>query len=135
MGLDIGDKRIGVALSDPGEILASPLTIIERTDETEDIEKIVSLATKHQVSQIVVGLPLSLSGSIGEQAEKVHIFVNHLTRHTGIPVILRDERLTTVSAKRLLKDARTKKTKEKIRDDAFAAALILQGYLDEKPRD
>ncbi len=131
LGLDIGDKRIGVALSDPGEILASPLTIIERTVEDEDVEKIINLVTKHQVARIIIGLPLSLNGNVGEQAEKVHSFVNHLTQHTDISIKLRDERLTTVSAKRLMKDSRTKKVKEKIRDDAIAAALILQGYLDE----
>jgi putative Holliday junction resolvase len=131
LGLDIGDKRIGVALSDPMGILASPLTIIERTSETEDVEKIVSLINQHQVKEIIIGLPLSLRGDVGEQAEKVHVFVDHLVRHTDVPVELRDERLSTVSANRLMREARTKKTKQKIFDDAFAAALILQGYLDE----
>jgi putative Holliday junction resolvase len=112
-------------------ILASPLTIIERTSETEDVEKIVGLVTKHQVAQIIVGLPLSLRGDVGEQAEKVHVFVDHLVRHTDVPVELRDERMTTVSARRLMQESRTKKVKKKELDDAFAAALILQGYLDE----
>lgn len=131
MSLDVGDKRIGIALSDPMGILASPLAIIERTSETEDVEKIVSLINQHQVKEIIIGLPLSLKGDVGEQAEKVHVFVDHLTQHTGIPLILRDERLSTVSANRLMREARTKKTKQKIPDDAFAAALILQSYLDE----
>jgi putative Holliday junction resolvase len=112
-------------------ILASPLTIIERTNETEDVEKIVSLINQHQVAKIIVGLPLSLKGDVGEQAEKVHVFVDHLTQHTRTPLILRDERLSTVSANRLMREARTKKSKQKIPDDAFAAALILQSYLDE----
>lgn len=131
LGLDIGDKRIGVALSDPLGILASPLTIIERTSESADVEKIVGLINQHQVKEVIIGLPLSLSGLPGEQAEKVHIFTNHLTQHTGIPLKMRDERLSTVSAKRLMRESRTKKTREKIPDDAFAAAVILQNYLEE----
>jgi putative Holliday junction resolvase len=131
LGLDVGDRRIGVALSDPMGILASPLTIIDRSGETEDIEKIVNLISHHQVKEIIVGLPLSLRGDVGEQAGKVHVFIEHLIRHTEVPLKLRDERLTTVSAKRLMREARTKKTKEKVPDDAFAAALILQSYLDE----
>jgi putative holliday junction resolvase len=129
--LDVGDKRIGVALSDPLGILASPLTIIERTNETADVEKIVSLINQHQAKEVIIGLPLSLSGRAGEQADKVQVFITHLTQHTGIPLILRDERLSTVSAQRLMRESRPKKTKEKIRDDAFAAAVILQSYLDE----
>ena len=118
-------------MSDPSEILASPLTIIERTNETDDVNKIVSLVKQHQVKEIVVGLPLSLRGDVGEQAEKVHIFVNHLVKHTDVKIEMRDERLTTVSARRLIQESRTKKVKKKEPDDAFAAALILQSYLDE----
>jgi len=73
-----------------------------------------------------------MDGSLGEQAEKVKAFIQRLCRHTEVSVEFRDERLTTVSAKRLMRDADTKKTKRKARHDAIAAALILQGYLDEK---
>jgi len=131
LGLDIGDRRIGVALSDPDGILASPLTIIECSDEVLDIEATVNIINQHQVKQIVVGLPRSLSGSIGEQAEKVKAFVQRLCNHTDIPVEFRDERFTTVAAKRLMRAANPKKARRKTRDDAVAAALILQGYLDE----
>ena len=123
LGLDIGDKRIGVALSDPGGILASPLTIINCIDEAADIEAITSIIDQQQVQQIVVGLPRSMDGSIGKQAEKVEAFVQKLSSHTEIPVELRDERLSTVSAKRLMKSVNTRK----IRHDAIAAAIILQG--------
>lgn len=131
LGLDIGDKRIGVALSDPDGILASPFTIIERRDEKQDIEDIVHIIDQHQVKQIIVGLPRSMDGSIGKQAEKVMAFVEHLNKHTQVPVEFRDERLTTVSARRLIQAARTKKARRGAKDDAVAAALILQGYLDE----
>ncbi len=131
LGLDIGDKRIGVALSDSGGILASPFSIIDRKDERQDIEAIINIINQHQVKQIVVGLPRSMDGSVGKQAEKVNTFVQRLCSHTEVPVEFRDERLTTVSAKRLMQAASTKKTKRKAKDDAIAAALILQGYLDE----
>ena len=128
MGLDIGDKRIGVALSDPLGILASPFTIIDHRDERLDIEAITNIINQHQVKQIIVGLPRSMNGSIGKQAEKVQTFTQRLCQHTEVPVEFRDERLSTVSAKRLIKATSGKKT---VRDDAIAAALILQGYLDE----
>ena len=120
-----------MALSDSGGILASPFTIIDRRDESQDIEAIIDIINQHQVEQIVVGLPRSMDGSIGKQAEKVEAFVQRLRSHTEVPVEFRDERLTTVSAKRLMQATNTKKTRRKARDDAVAAALILQGYLDE----
>jgi len=127
LGLDIGDKRIGVAVSDPLGILASPFTIINRIDDAVDVEAITSIVNQQQVKQIIVGLPRSMDGSIGKQAQKVETFVQKLSSHTEIPVEFRDERLSTVSAKRLMQAANTKKT----RDDAIAAAIILQGYLEE----
>ena len=133
MGLDIGDKRIGVALSDPQGILASPFTIIHCRDEAADIEAIVNIISQNQVKQIIVGLPYSMNGSLGKQAEKVKAFVQKLGNHTEVPVEFRDERLSTVAAKRLMRAVNTKKTREKARHDAIAAALILQGYLDEAP--
>ena len=132
LGLDIGDKRIGVALSDPDGILATPLTIIDRMDDKQDIETIINIISQYQVKQIIVGLPRSMDGSLGKQAEKVSTFAQKLCRYTKVPVEFRDERLTTVSAKRLMQTVKkTRKRKTKVRDDAIAAALILQGYLDE----
>jgi len=135
LGLDIGDKRIGVALSDPQGLLASPLTIINRRDETADIKAITDIVSQHQVGQIIVGLPRSMDGSLGQQAEKVKTFTQKLCSHTDVPVEFRDERLTTVSAKRLMQAVKTPKNRRKARDDAIAAALILQGYLDETLKD
>ena len=132
LGLDVGDRRIGVALSDPEGILASPFTIINRSDETADVEAITSIISQHQIKQIIVGLPRSMDGSIGKQAEKVKAFTQRLCSHTEVPVLFRDERLSTVSARRLMQAVSVKKSKKKARDDAIAAALILQGYLDEK---
>ena len=131
LGLDIGDKRIGVALSDPEGILASPFTIIDRKDDAADIEAIINIVERQRVERIVVGLPRSMDGSIGRQAEKVKSFTQKLCSHTDVSVEFRDERLTTVSAKRLMQSVGKKKSRKKARDDAIAAALILQGYLDE----
>ena len=131
LGLDIGDKRIGVALSDPGGILASPFTILDRRSDAADVAAIIDIVSQQQVEQIVVGLPRSMNGSIGMQAEKVKSFAQKLCSRTEVPVEFRDERLTTVSARRLMQSVGRKKTGGKARDDAIAAALILQGYLEE----
>lgn len=120
-----------MALSDPLGILASPLTIIDCGDEESAIEAITNIVNQHEVKQIVVGIPLSMDGSLGRQAEKVKAFTRNLCRHTEVPVEFRDERLTTVSAKRLMREVSTRKTGRKVRHDAAAAAIILQGYLDE----
>ena len=129
LGLDIGDKWVGVSLSDPLGILASPLTIINRGgNEKAGLEAIIGIIDQHQVGKVIAGLPRSMDGSIGKQAEKVKAFVRELCNRTEVPIEFRDERLSTVSARRLMREAG--KT-GKVRDDAIAAALILQGYLDE----
>jgi putative Holliday junction resolvase len=129
LGLDIGDRRIGVAMSDPQGILASPLTIINRTDELSDINAILAMVDQNQVGVLVIGLPLSMNGSIGPQAEKVQDFARQLSSHVKVPIEFRDERFTTVDAQRIIK---MNKKSRKTRDDAMAAAIILQSYLDEK---
>lgn len=120
-----------MALSDPMAILASPLTIIECIDEKLDIEAITSIIDQHSVRQVIVGLPRSMDGSIGKQAEKVMAFTRKLRSRTEVPVEFRDERLSTVSARRLMREANTKRARKASRDDAIAAAIILQAYLDE----
>jgi len=129
LGLDIGDKRIGVALSDPQGILASPLTIIFHQSETADIAAISDIIDQYQVEKVIAGLPRSMDGSLGKQAEKVKTFVRSLSRQIQVPLEFRDERLSTVSARRLMQDTKKKGGRH---DDAIAAALILQMYLDEK---
>jgi len=131
LGLDIGDARIGVALSDPEGILASTFSIIERKDDSLAIKAIIDIINQKKVEQIVVGLPRSLDGSLGWQVEKVKKFVRRLCRYTKVPVDYRDERLTTVMAQRLRRASGGKKGRGKGGDDAQAAALILQSYLDE----
>lgn len=114
-------------------VLASPLTILERKTESRDIEAIVMLIDQHEVSRVVVGLPRSMNGSIGTQAEKVLDFTEKLRNCTRAEVMLRDERLTTVEARRRMSEAGIGRGKRKVADDAIAAAIILQSYLDEIP--
>ena len=121
LALDVGDKRIGVALSDPLGVLASPLTIIDRADEVTDIAAIVKIIEQHRVGSVIVGLPLSPDGGLGSQAEELRLSV-------AVPIEYRDERLSTVTARRLMRSA---KKDRKARDDAMAAMVILQSYLDE----
>ena len=130
MGLDIGDRRIGVALSDPQGILASPITIIEGRDKDTVINAILDVIEKNGVGRIIVGLPVSMDGNIGPQAEKVKTFTESLRLKIGVPIEYRDERLSTVSARRL-KHSGSKNNKKKLYHDAMAAAVILQSYLDE----
>ncbi len=130
LGLDIGDRRIGVAISDPEQILASPLTTIARDDDDKAISDIVEIVDKYGVQRIIIGFPYSLDGNVGRQANKVKIFVEKLTECTKADIELRDERLSTVAVNHLLSEAGNKSRKRKERRDAAAAAFILQGYLD-----
>ncbi len=130
LGLDVGDKRIGVAISDPEQILASPLSTIIRDDDEKAIDAIIELVAKHEVQRIVVGLPYSLNGSVGRQASKVMTFVEQLSKCTEAHIETRDERFSTIVAERLLAEAGTKRDTIRLRRDAAAAAFILQGYLD-----
>jgi putative Holliday junction resolvase len=116
-------------LSDPLGIIATPLTIINRRDIDDDIHTITELIRKNDVNRIIVGLPFSMDGTLGIQADKVRSFADELGHRIEIPLEYRDERLTTVTAKRILQ--RTRKTNRETRYDAAAAALILQGYLED----
>jgi putative holliday junction resolvase len=132
MALDVGDSRIGVALSDPMEVLASPLVIIKRLNETSDIQSVAKMVDEHAVGKLIVGLPLSLSGGEGIQVEKVKAFVNSLKTILKIPLAMVDERFSTVTAREYMRESGGKKKgRFKKHDDAIAAAVILQGYLDE----
>jgi len=136
LGLDVGDKRIGVALSDPMQILASPLTVIEVKPGADEFMEIIALTREHEATRIVVGFPRSMDGSIGEQATKTEAFARKLSEVTDIPIEFSDERLSTSMADQILKSK--KKTPQQIKQerDAYAAALILQWYLDEHaPKD
>lgn len=130
MGLDVGDKRIGVAFSDPSGILATPSKVLTRSDDNKDIAILADIVTHNDVGSIIVGLPYNMDGTLGEQAQKVRTFVDKLARQVKVPIIYRDERLTTVQAIQLM--AETGKSRRRTTThDAEAAAIILQSYLDE----
>lgn len=130
MALDVGSKRIGVALSDPLKITAQGLQTFQRTTLEEDIKGLWKLMDEHEVSQLVVGLPKNMDGSVGFKAEEVQQFVADLTAERKIEVIWIDERLTTVSAERTLLEADVSRVKRKKVIDKMAAVIILQSYLD-----
>lgn len=130
MGLDVGDKRIGVAVSDESRRVALPLVVVTHKDLESDLKEIGELAEKHAVSEIVVGIPLSLSGKMGPQAQKVLNFFEALGKRQKIPVKLWDERLSTVSVEKILVAGEVRRKKRKKLVDKLAAAVILQSYLD-----
>ena len=136
LGLDVGDRRIGVAMSDPSEILASPLTTIPRDDDEETIDAILALVHKHGAERIVVGIPYSMNGNVGTQASKVMSFIAKLSKRAKIDVATWDERLSTVAAQRLMAETGSRRKEARLRRDAAAAAYILQGHLDSlRPSD
>ncbi len=131
LGLDLGDKRIGVALSDPLGWTAQGLAVIAGAGGTRsDLRRIKELAAKHEVEKVVVGLPLNMDGSAGPRAEKARLFAERLAGALGMPVVLWDERLTTAQAERLLIEADMKRAGRRKVIDKMAAVLILQNYLD-----
>ena len=129
LGLDVGDARIGLALSDPTGMLASPFGFVERGPS--DLADIVSVAEENEVAEIVVGLPLSMSGDSGAQASKVRGFIRKLRSQTDLPIKTVDERLSTVQAQGMLRQSgRRRRDRDRGEIDAAAAAVILQTYLD-----
>jgi len=132
IGLDVGTKRIGVALSDPLLITSQPFSTIDRKPEKDALEKIASIIKEYSVEKIVVGLPLMMNGDFGPQAEDCSEFAKKLEQKTNINVIFVDERLTSYQAEEILKEQNVKYTKNKGKVDMIAASIILQEYLDTK---
>ena len=132
LGLDIGEKNIGIAVSDGLGITAQPLTTIRRKSTNTDIEAIKKIIEEHHAEEIVVGLPKNMDGSIGIQAQKAIQFADKLKQCLDVRVTLRDERLTTVIAEKAMLEGDLSRKKRKKRIDKIAAQLILQNYLDSK---
>jgi len=134
MGLDVGSKTVGVALSDAFGWTAQGLTTVAINEAAgeygfSEVEKILK---EYEVSTIVVGLPKNMNGTIGPRGEASQFYADELKKRFGIPVVLWDERLTTVAAEKLLLEADVSRKKRKKVIDKMAAAMILQGYLDSK---
>jgi putative Holliday junction resolvase len=132
LGLDVGSKTIGVAITDEAGIAAHPLRVIERKGTDTDVSTIRTLVAEHDIRQIVIGMPFELSGKVGHRAKRVQEFANALQARLGDAVKLheQDERFTTAEAERVLLDADLSRQKRKQVIDQQAAALILQGWLD-----
>jgi putative Holliday junction resolvase len=133
LGLDLGTKRIGVAVSDRSGTIASPLTVLERgRSRRDDHARIAELVRTEEVECVVVGLPLSLSGAAGPAAQAARVEAEQLATVVGVPVETHDERLTTVTAERSLAAGGVRGPARRQRVDKVAAAVILQSWLDAR---
>lgn len=132
MGLDVGDKTVGVALSDPLFITAQPYETIKRTKAKFDIDRIEQIVVEKEISLIVVGLPKNMNNTIGPQSMKVMSFVDLIKKRIDIEIVYEDERLTTVQSESVLIDMNVRRENRKTHIDKIAASFILQSYLDRR---
>ncbi|TCX50420.1 Holliday junction resolvase RuvX [Dehalobacter sp. 12DCB1] len=132
MGLDLGEKTIGVAMSDPLGITAQGVEVIRRTGKEKDREELARLIREYEVDEIVLGYPKNMNGTLGERAKLTEVFAEELREEYLLPVKLWDERLSTIGAQRALLEADLSRAKRKKVIDKMAAVFILQGYLNSK---
>ena len=132
IALDVGDKRIGVALCDPDGILASPLTTLVRQAKDTSLDEILQIVEENDVAEIVIGIPYSMSGRVGPQTRITMDYADSLAGKTDLPIHRIDERLSSVQAKRMIREAGARPSENKGKIDSVAAAIILQAYLDSK---
>lgn len=132
LALDVGDKRIGVAISDELEIAAHSLTTIQRSDQNRDIASIRQIIEEYNVEEIVVGMPVMMNGTMGIQGEKVSKFTEELKSEVTVPVIFMDERLSTRFVEKILIDADVSRKKRGKVIDKLAAVVILQDYMSSR---
>ena len=132
LGLDVGSRRIGVAVSDPLGITAQGLETLERRNKKYDFEYLRRVIRQYEIKEIVVGLPLRMSGAEGTQSEKMRIFADDLGKKFGLPVHLWDERLTSAEANRFLRETELSIEKRGKAVDRMAAVLILQGWMEHR---
>jgi putative Holliday junction resolvase len=130
LAIDYGKRRVGLALSDPTRTLATGLPTLERRPGQSLADAIAAIVLEREAAEVVVGLPLNMSGTAGARAEEVRRFADEIAQRISIPVHLWDERLSTVRAQRVLRDAGVDARAGKARVDRMAAVLILQNYLD-----
>ncbi len=133
LGLDLGTKRIGVATSDSSGLIASPLTVLERTgDRAQDHRAIAKLIQEEEASVLVVGLPLSLSGEAGNAAQNVLSEIEEMASVVGVPIETYDERMSSVTANEMLMERKMKAQARRRVVDKVAAAVMLQSWLDHR---
>ena len=134
MGVDLGTRTIGLALSDVSRSIASPLETIKRTKFTADAERLIALAKEHGVVALVFGLPLNMDGTEGPRCQSTRAFVRNLEKLTDLPVVFWDERMSTQAVTRTLLDADASRARRAELVDKMAASYILQGALDRLRR-
>lgn len=132
VALDIGTVRIGIATSDIMEIIASPYLVYRRKNPTADVLEIAKIINSLECGKVVIGLPLKLDGSEGQSVQMAREFGEKLSEHISAEIIYQDERLSTVSAERVLIESGMRREKRKDKIDSVAATFILQTYLDKK---
>ncbi len=130
IGIDLGTKTIGLALSDVTRTIASPLATIRRVKFTPDVAQLLAIASEHRIAGFVLGLPVNMDGSEGPRAQATRAFARNLNKLTALPILLWDERLSTSAAERTLIEADTSRKRRAEVIDKMAAAIILQGALD-----
>ena len=135
MGLDLGTKTIGVAISDSLRMAASPIETIKRTKFTADAERLLTLIEKNNVTGIVMGLPLNMDGSEGPRTQSARAFVRNLKQKTDLPIVFWDERMSTMAVTRTMLEADLSRAKRAEVVDKLAASYILQGALDRLRND
>lgn len=133
LGLDVGEKTIGLAVSDPLGLTAQALTTIRRTSNKEDYERVKEYIDQYQIKTLVVGLPYNMNGTQGPSADRAKKFAEKLKNKYSVEVIYQDERMTTMSAERVLIEAGVRREKRKTHIDKIAAVFILQAFLDSRP--
>ena len=130
LGLDVGKKTIGLALSDASRIIASPLFTIERSSFKKDMAQLAAFIKEHAAAGLVVGYPVNMDGSEGPRTQSTRGFIRELKKHTPLPVLLWDERMTTMVVERVMLDADMSRSRRAELVDKLAASYILQGALD-----
>ena len=132
MGLDVGDKTIGVAISDLLGLTAQGLTTVRRESKVKDFDALEEIINEYEIKKVVVGFPKNMNGSVGPQGEKTIKFARKLQNKFNVEIIYQDERLSTMAAERMLIAGDVRREKRKTVIDKVAASIILQGYLDMK---
>ncbi len=130
LGLDVGSKTIGLALSDTRRIIATPLDVMRRAKFADDAAHLEALIHAHEIVALVIGMPYNMDGSVGPRAQSTRAFARNLSTYAKVPMVLWDERLSSVAADRAMLAADMSRAKRKSRIDKSAAAFILQGALD-----
>jgi putative Holliday junction resolvase len=130
MGLDVGERKIGISLSDPTFSIALAHKVYRRSSRKEDLEEFKKIVENYDIKEIVIGLPKNLNGTIGKKAKEIINFAEEIEKYTLIPIALWDERFSTNEAHRILEMAQIKHKKRRPLLDMMASQIILQGYLD-----